>query len=111
MTIQQPKPELLPLWKSASSTPKGSTFDPALDRERLGRQHQAVLAFVLNTGWHTLEGIAAAVRSPEASVSARLRDFRRDGFTVERRRVPDGNGLHEYRVSRCGSHLRTEEEE
>ena len=94
-------PERGTLWAKPQEIPvrpRGSTFDPAQDAERLGRQYTSVLSFTLNTGWHTLAGIASAVHAPEASVSARLRDFRRAGYTVERRRVPDGNGLHEYRV-------------
>ena len=80
-----------------------TSTDPTLwtadDRARAGEQYRAVLAFTLGTGWHTLAAIHKATGAPEASASARLRDARRDGYAVERRRVPGGNGLHAYRVS------------
>lgn len=52
-------------------------------------------------GWHTLAEIAMASEAPEASVSARLRDFRKPRYgmhTVQKRRVIDGGGLWEYRI-------------
>ena len=79
--------------------PRGSTFEPALDRERLGHQLGAVADFMRGGGWHTLAEISAATGAPEASASARLRDLRRAGFVVERRRRGDARrGLHEYRL-------------
>jgi hypothetical protein len=71
------------------------------DHVRLGRQRAAVFAFMADGEWHTLREIAEATGHPEASVSARLRDFRRErhgGHSVLRRRVPDGNGLHAYQL-------------
>jgi hypothetical protein len=79
----------------------GETFDPKLDEERLRRQLAAVWSFMSDGQWHTLARIAAEVDAPEASVSARLRDFRKPkfgGHTVLRERIPLGNGLHRYRV-------------
>jgi len=81
----------------------GSTFDEDLDGDRLRVQLAAVWKFMFDGAWHTLADIAAAVDAPEASVSARLRDFRKDkfgGYVVERQRIPNGNGLHIYRIPR-----------
>ena len=74
----------------------GSTIIPSRDAKRLGNQLTAVRKFVLDGNWHTLEAISLAVGAPQASVSARLRDCRRLGLTVERKHVK--NGLHLYRV-------------
>ena len=79
----------------------GETFDPALDEERLRRQLAEVWRFMSDGQWHTLAKIGAAINAPEASVSARLRDFRKKkfgGHTVLRERIPLGNGLHRYRL-------------
>jgi len=49
--------------------------------------------------WHTLAEMSSRLGFPEASVSARLRDLRKDKFggrVVERRYVL--NGLWEYRL-------------
>lgn len=76
--------------------PKGQTIDLARDKPRLGDQLRAVFEFVKSGDWVTLRQISAAVGAPEASCSARLRDIRRLGFTVEREYVL--RGLHRYRV-------------
>lgn len=72
------------------------------DHVRLGKQRAAVWACVAPGGWWTLAELAEATGAPEASVSARLRDFRRPrhgGHTVERRRRGGpGAGTWEYRV-------------
>ena len=91
------------------STTQGRTFIPARDGARLGKQYQAVARFMREQGenWSTLAGIAKGAAPPpasswppriypEASVSARLRDLRRDGWIVEREYVADG--LHRYRA-------------
>lgn len=79
----------------------GKTFDPKLDGARLGAQLDKVRDAMLRKGWVTLAYLSGLLAAPEASVSARLRDLRKvkfGGYTVERRRVPNGNGLHEYRL-------------
>ena len=75
----------------------GPSLEPA-DIERLGFQLLAVRNHMLAHGWQTLREIADAVRAPEASVSARLRDLRKHGFIVERRRAAPHSGLWRYRV-------------
>jgi hypothetical protein len=80
---------------------KGQTYDADQDHGRLKAQLGRVKTLMLDGEWRTLAAIATATNDPEASVSARLRDLRRiehGAWTVERRRVPNGNGLHEYRL-------------
>lgn len=78
-------------------TPAGSTFSAALDGKRLAKQAEAVREFMADGQWRSLAEISAATGAPEASASARLRDFRRAGETVERRRR--SAGTWEYRVA------------
>ena len=73
-----------------------SPIPSAVDRERLGRQEAAVLALMRDGAWRSLRQISEATGAPEASASARLRDLRRDGWTVERDNR--GGGLWAYRV-------------
>ena len=78
---------------------QGSTYSRERDRGRLFAQLQDVFALMKDGRWRTLGNIASATGHPEASVSARLRDLRKEargGHTVERRYV--GGGLYEYRV-------------
>ncbi len=78
----------------------GQTFDAARDGARLSAQLDAVKALMADSSWRTLAQIADAVKAPEASVSARLRDLRKPkhgAFLVEREHV--SRGLFRYRVS------------
>jgi hypothetical protein len=77
----------------------GSTYDHERDGKRLHKQHNRVFALMKDGNWRTLGQIAVGTGDPEASVSARLRDLRKDRFGahgVERRSC--GNGLFEYRL-------------
>jgi len=77
----------------------GKTYDPARDRERLKTQLFNVWSLMKDGRWRTLEQISVKVGCPEASVSARLRDFRKRKFgehTVERAYVK--RGLFKYRL-------------
>ncbi len=79
----------------------GATFDPAIDTLRLNKQMRAVYSVVRDGDWHTLRAVANDTGSPEASVSARLRDFRKrqfGGHTVERKRVDFAGGTWVYRL-------------
>jgi hypothetical protein len=78
----------------------GETFDEAKDGHRLRRQLDAVRTVMSDGEWRTLSRISAAtgLGYPEASVSARLRQLRHEGLTVERRRVATTAGTWEYRV-------------
>lgn len=77
----------------------GETFDAKHDRKRLNKQAQEVFDMMKDGRWYCLNHIAVATDNPEASVSARIRDFRKSkfgGYTVERRRVE--GGLFQYRL-------------
>jgi hypothetical protein len=79
----------------------GGTFDEFEDGDRLRKQLGRVRTVMFDKRWRTLSQLSVEAGAPEASVSARLRDLRKPkfgGYMVERRRVPFGNGLHEYRV-------------
>jgi hypothetical protein len=78
----------------------GADIDDERDTPRLTGQLRAILDFMADGQWRTLAGIAAATGAPEASVSAQLRNARKQRFgahTVEREHV--GGGLYRYRVA------------
>ena len=77
----------------------GETYEPAQDKHRLNCQLRRVFDLMCDGKWRTLSAISYQVIDSEASISARLRDFRKPRFgahTVERRRVKCG--LFEYRL-------------
>jgi len=80
----------------------GETFEYYLDGFRLNAQHKRVFEVVRDSQWYTLAEIASKTGDPEASVSARLRDFRKmkyGGFDLLReRRGPPKRGHWEYRL-------------
>ena len=81
----------------------GTTFDPFKDMQRLNEQARRVFELMRDENWRTLREISDATGDPEASVSARLRDFRKPhlgGCTVNRRRR--NGGLHEYQLQPAG---------
>ena len=78
----------------------GKTYERRFDYARLNGQARAVWNAVKDGHWHSLAEISAASGAPEASASARLRDFRKLGLQVDRKRIKDG--LFFYRV-RFGS--------
>ena len=91
------------LWPLSSSVMEadrdGATFVREFDYERLNRQMRLVYDVMRDGEWHSLRGLSNATGCPEASVSARLRDFRKErfgGLTLERERL-DG-GLWRYRL-------------
>ena len=81
----------------------GVTYDKTQDLKRLGGQLQAVFGYMALAEWKTLREIEDDLGYPQSSISARLRDFRKDkfgGHIVERRRRGEGaKGLFEYRVT------------
>lgn len=76
-----------------------NSFNRPRDVERLGRQLIRVRDLTADGRWRTLKEIAQATNSPEASVSARLRDLRAHGYSVDREAVEGERGLFRYRVS------------
>lgn len=80
----------------------GDTFDPATDTVRLNEQQRRVADVMGDSRWRTLREIADVTGDPEASVSARLRDFRKPrfgGLVVLRRRRENAPGTWEYRLT------------
>lgn len=86
----------------------GETYSRSMDGERLGSQLQATLDVLTGGDWWTLSALAGAVsertgkRATEASISARLRDLRKDkfgGHNIESQRDPDADGLWKYRLA------------
>lgn len=78
----------------------GSTYDSARDHDRLARQFHLVFELMRDRRWRTLGEISEIVGAPQASVSARLRDFRKERFgshLVER--VFVSRGLFKYRLT------------
>lgn len=80
----------------------GETFEPALDSARLTGQLKRVYRLMKDGRWRTLQEIGFLTQDSDASVSARLRDLRKDRFgayRIDRRRRGDGKrGLFEYRL-------------
>lgn len=80
----------------------GSTYSPDLDESRLTSQLDRVKTLMLDGKWRTLGEISLVTQGSEASISARLRDLRKERFgsyQVERRRRGDpSDGLFEYRI-------------
>ncbi len=80
----------------------GKTYEPEYDKVRLNKQASRVWMQVASGRWLTLREIEDATGDPQASISARLRDFRKDrfgGHSIERRRRGEAKqGLWEYRL-------------
>ena len=100
-------PVLAPTQPDLFTVPRpvhGRTFEPQHDQVRLNAQQARVFAVLQDGEWRTLREISDLTGDPEASVSARLRDFRKEscgGHVIERRRRGDPKrGLHEYRLKR-----------
>lgn len=77
----------------------GATFDAERDTIRLNQQAHDVWHEMKDGQWWTLRALASVLYYPEASISARIRDFRKarfGGHTVERRHTH--NGIWQYRL-------------
>lgn len=85
---------------TATAPRDGATFAQERDEVRLNRQAQDVWNVVKDGRWRTLAEIADESGHPEASVSARLRDFRKQRFGGRRieRRPCQSSAANEYRV-------------
>lgn len=79
-------------------------YAPLTDLPRLVTEGERVRQVMEDGGWRTLAEIAALIharfgqRCAETGISARLRDLRKMGRTVESRRRGGAGGLYEYRV-------------
>ena len=79
----------------------GDTYEPHLDKVRLTGMLERVFAVMADGRWHTLSELSRNCHGSEASISARIRDLRKDkfgAFMVERERVKQG--LFRYRLVR-----------
>jgi hypothetical protein len=67
----------------------GATYDAEKDHARLTSQLQRVSLIISDGRWHSLFQLSKLTGDPEGSVSARLRDLRKDKFgsqIIERKR-------------------------
>jgi len=88
-----------PTWSQLDLNFDGETYDAERDRERLGAQLRRVFDAMTDGKWRSLYEISQATHDPVQSISARLRDLRKERFgahEVERRNVE--GGLFEYRL-------------
>jgi len=77
----------------------GITYSSDRDGTRLRKQLQAVWSYMRVNDWVTLAEVATVTGYPEASISARLRDFRKARFgrnIVNREYL--GQGQWEYQL-------------
>ena len=78
----------------------GSDYDPKYDLIRLTGQIQRVYDAIKDSGWYTLDEIHKATNDPHASISAQLRNLRKERFgshVIEKRcKGNRSNGLWEY---------------
>ncbi len=87
-----------PLLDWTPPAPRGSTFDPQRDGRRLSDQARRVFDLMKDGAFRSLADISYVTGDPEASISARLRDLRAAGYTVNRRYIQ--RGLWHYSVTR-----------
>lgn len=77
----------------------GETYDEDRDGERLSRQARVVFEVMRDGMWRTLADISHLTKEPEASISARLLDLRKErngSYRVEREYL--ARGIWQYRV-------------
>lgn len=80
----------------------GDTYDASFDKKRLTSLLRRVTVLMRDGRWRTLAEIVAEAGGTEASVSARLRDLRKEKFGSyqigRRRRGKAVRGLWEYQM-------------
>lgn len=87
-------------WTPPPGDRGGATYDRERDYARLNQQAYDVWLAMRDGKWRTLRQIAHITGHPEASISARLRDFRKPEFgrhEVDRERIL--GGLYRYKVT------------
>jgi hypothetical protein len=79
----------------------GATYEPVHDRDRLAAQLTRTWTAMKDGQWRTLWEIQEITDDPLQSISARLRDFRKERFgshTVNRRRIGPERGTFQYQL-------------
>lgn len=80
----------------------GSDYEPEKDKARLTNQIDKIKNLMMDGLPRTLDEIEAAIKEPQASISAQLRNLRKQrfgGHTVLRQRRDDPQkGLFEYQL-------------
>lgn len=78
----------------------GRTYSAPRDHARLTGQNQRVFDAMRGGEWFTLREISALASAPEASVSARMRDLRKERFGAHtvNSRSREGKGTWEYQL-------------
>ena len=85
---------------------RGADFDPAKDRDRLGKGYRLTVAAMSDGWWRSKPAIRFKIASStgetvvEESIGRYLRYAREDGWKLDRRRVT--GGLYEYRITKGG---------
>jgi biotin operon repressor len=77
-------------------------FEARHDRERLSTLLESVLNTMRTGRWWTLRELQETVGHSEAGISARIRELRKMGWTMDRRRRPSveaSRGLFEYKLA------------
>jgi len=77
----------------------GADYVPERDGVRLSRQLQRIYELMKEGRWWTLRELEEETSYPQASISASIRNFRKDkfgGHTVEREYVT--NGIYKYKL-------------
>ena len=77
----------------------GETYNHQEDNKRLSKQYDRVFRYMNDGQWHTLSEISGNLNIPESSVSARIRDMRKERFgrhSIDKHRK--SKGLWEYRL-------------
>jgi hypothetical protein len=93
-------PKEKPLSFSASAVASNQADLPPekIDTRQWGAQLRAVYEVMKDGRWRTLAEIAFHAKAPEASVSARIRDLARKGFSHVKRKAKEGK-LYEYQLN------------
>ena len=80
----------------------GETYEPVRDQKRLSGQLLRVYEAMKDGNWHTIMELAERAHGSPQSISARIRDLRKDRFgahDVERKRDSVREGVWLYRLN------------
>lgn len=83
--------------QSGSPYATGTTLSPE-DLPRIQSLMDRVEAYMADRQWHTIQEIQRECGGSENSCSARIRQMRSMGYTVDRAKVEGKRGLFKYRA-------------